>query len=552
MTSIRRPVNDGRRPTVFTGGPILTMAEPSRAEAVAVRDGRIVHVGPLDECRFVAGAQRTERDLGGHALLPGFVDAHIHPLMLGQTSSWVDVGPDVAPSIEALIALIGARAAQLPAGAPVRAYGYDLRRLAERRHPTAADLDRAAPGREVYVMHSSGHGGVASSVALARASIDEATVVPGGEIGRLEDGTPSGVLMDAAWELLYGPEGVRTRRHGPNIHVPEPPEALAAELAAAQELILRAGITTVLDAQVSRREMETYLVFRDAGRLRLRVNLFVLSSLLDEVLGLGLVRPLGDDALRFAGIKLYADGTLVGRTAWFPGGYPGAPKGHGLEHGLLYHEPADFRELLRRSHDAGLQTGTHALSPDAIELVLDAIEAAQQHTPRPDARHRIEHCALPTHEQIGRMARLGVVPVAQSQHAREFGDGAIAAVGPELGARYHPLGLYARAGLRFALSSDAPVARPAPLEAVQAAVDRRTVLGTRLGGDELRVGVEQALRACTIDAAWACHRERLVGSIETGKLADFAILEADPTTVEPEAIAAIAVEETWLGGTPAF
>lgn len=548
MTSIRHADSDDRRPTVLTGGPILTMAAPARPEAVAVRAGRIVHLGPLDECRVVAGPQRTERDLGGHALLPGFVDAHIHPLMLGQTSSWVDVGPDVAPSIEALVALIAARAAQLPAGAPVRAYGYDLRRLAERRHPTAAELDRAAPGREVLVMHASGHGGVASSIALARAGIDGATMVPGGEIGRLEDGSPNGVLMDAAWELLYGPEGVRTSRHGPNIHVPEPPEALAAELSAAQGLILRAGITTVLDAQVSRREMETYLGFRDAGRLRMRVDLFVLSSLLDEVLDLGLVRPLGDDALRFAGIKLYADGTLVGRTAWFPNGYPGARE----DHGLLYHEPAEFRELLRRSHDAGLQTGTHALSPDAIDLVLDAIEEAQRRARRPDARHRIEHCALPTDEQIGRMARLGVVPVAQSQHAREFGDGAIAAVGPEMGERYHPLGLYARAGLRFALSSDAPVARPAPLEAIQAAVERRTVLGTRLGGDELRVDVERALRACTIDAAWACHRERQVGSIETGKLADFAILAADPTEVEPEAIGAIAVEETWLGGTAGF
>jgi predicted amidohydrolase YtcJ len=214
----------------------------------------------------------------------------------------------------------------------------------------------------------------------------------------------------------------------------------------------------------------------------------------------------------------------------------------------MYHPPDELRDLLGRAHAAGLQTATHSLSSAAIEAVLDAIEAAQKRLPRPDMRHRIEHCALPTDAQVARMARLGVVPVAQSQHARLYGDGAIAAVGEEQGARYHPLGAYVRHGVRFALSSDAPVAEPAPLEAIQAAVERTTVLGTVLDGEELRVTTAEALRACTLDAAWAVHREGDVGSIEAGKLADLAILSADPTAVESGAISAVAVEETWVGG----
>ncbi len=534
-----------RPPLVLAGGPILTMADPPRVEALAIAGDRILHAGSLADARTAAGADRDERDLGGATVLPGFVDPHIHPLMFGQTSSWLDVGPERAGSIEALVALLAARADELPRGEPVRAYGYDLRRLADRRHPLASELDRAAPGRAVYVGHASGHGGVVSSVALAEAGIDGTTPdVPGGEIGRDEDGAPNGLLMDAAWELLTGPRGVKTHGHGPNIHLPEPPRDLARHLEAAQDEILAAGITTVLDAQVTRRELEAYFALRDVGRLRMRVELFVLSVLLDALLDLGLVRPLGDDTLRFAGVKLYADGTLVGRTAWFPDGYPSAEE----EHGLLYHEPAEFRALLGRAHAAGLQTGTHALSPAAIGLVLDAIDEARRATPRPDMRHRIEHCALPTDEQIARMARLGVVPVSQSQHAREYGDGAVAAVGEALGERYHPLGLFARAGLRFALSSDAPVARPAPLQAVQAAVERRTALGTVLGGDELRVDVGRALRACTIDAAWACHRDGSVGALEAGKLADLVILSADPTAVETDQIGTIAVQQTWIGG----
>ena len=535
------------RPLVIAGGPILTMAQPARVEAVTVRDDRVAWAGSLEECRDRAGPESQERDLGGRALLPGFVDPHIHPLMLGQTSAWVDVGPEAAPSIEAMVERLRGHAATLPAREAVRGYGYDLRRIAERRHPTAAELDRAAEDCEVTVMHASGHGGVVNSMVLGRAGITVDTPdIPGGDIGRAPVGTPNGLLMDAAWDLLAGPEGVRTGRHGPNIHHAEPPAALLGHLERAQVAILRAGITTVADAQVTRRETETWLAIRDAGRLDLRVHLYVLSSLLDEVLALGLVGSLGDDRLRFAGIKLYADGTLVGRTAWFPDGYPGDPD----ERGLLYHEPSAFTALLVRAHAAGLQTATHALSPAAIGLVVDAVEQAAHVRPRPDARHRIEHCALPTIEDVARMAGLGIVPVAQSQHAHAYGDGAIAAVGEELGQRYHPLGLYAKAGVRFALSSDAPVAPPDPLRAVQAAVERRTVLGTALGPDELRVDVGRALRACTIDAAWACHAERSVGSIEPGKLADFVVLSADPTSVPTEAIASIRVEETWSGAQP--
>ncbi len=530
---------------LFAGGPILTMAEPHRVEAVAIADERIVHAGSLADCRLALGRDRHEIDLGGRALLPGFVDAHAHPLMAGQTSSWVDAGPDAAGSIDELVALLARHARILPPGRPVLAFGYDHRRLAERRHPTAADLDRVATDREVYLMNGSGHGGVVNSFALAGHGITAATPdLPGGELGRHPDGSPNGFLMDAACDLLTGPDGVKIGNHGPNFHLPATPAETAAALDRAMEAFLRAGVTTVLDAQVSRREMEAWIEARDAGRLRLRTNMLVISSLLDDVLELGLTGRLGDDILAFSGIKLYADGTLGGWTAWFPEGYAGEPDNHGL----LYHEPAEYRELVRRAHSAGLQTGTHAQSPAAIEIVLDALEAAQHERPRPDLRHAIEHCGLPTDDQIARMARLGIVAVAQPQHHRSYGDNVRAAVGEEMGGRYNPLGLFEASGVRFALSSDAPVNPPQPLLAVQAAVERRTVSGARLGGPELRLSVASALEGITIGGAYAIHREQSIGSLEPGKLADLAILAADPTGVANEAIGSITVEETWLGG----
>lgn len=533
------------RGLVIAGGPILTMADPLRAEAVAVVAGRVAHAGTLDDCRHAAGPGHAERDLGGRTLMPGFVDPHAHPLMLGQTRAWAHIGPDVAPTIDALVAILSAHAAALPPGVPVRGFGYDRRVFPDGRHPSSDDLDRVARDREVYAMNASGHGGVVNGWTLARNGITAATPdVPGGEIGRHPDGTPNGVLMDAACDLITGPDGVKIRNHGPNLHFPEPVDALGAHLAAAEDEFLRAGVTTVVDAQASRREIETFIAARDAGRLRLRVDLLVISALLDEVLALGLRGRLGDDDLAFAGIKLYADGSLAGSTAWFPEGYAADPN----EHGLLYHDPAEFRELVGRAHAAGLQTGTHAQSPTAIGLTIDAIAEAQARTPRPDARHCIEHCGLPTDDQIEALARHGIIPVPQPQNGRTLGDTFIRLVGPELGGRYQPSGLFARAGIPVVLSSDAPVSPPRPLLAVQAAVERRTIAGTDLGGVALRVDVLTALHGVTSVAAWATRRERSVGSLEAGKLADFAILAADPTAVPVPSIGAIAVEETWRDG----
>ena len=532
---------------MFSGGPILTMADPLRVDALTVQGDRIVWAGTLQECRASAGSDREEHDLAGRTLMPGFVDAHCHPLMLGQTQSWVDIGPRVAPSIDELVLLLAEHARRLPRGVPLRAFGYDYRRLTERRQPLARDLDRAATDREIYVMNVSGHGGCVNSFGLKAHGITAQTPTPaGGEIGRNPDGTPNGLLWDSACDLLTGVDGVKIRNHGPNIHLPEPAEVAGRQLDRALHQFLRAGVTTVVDAQVSRRETEAYIAARDAGRLDVRVNMMVISAFLDEALQLGLVGRLGDDWLAFSGIKLYADGALGGLTAYFPEGYAAEPDNHGV----LYHEPGEFSALMGRAHRAGLQTGTHAQSPAAIAIVIDAVEAAQRELPRPDMRHAIEHSGLATDDQIARMARAGMVPVTQPQHHLQFGDGVVRTVGPQMAQALNPIGHYARAGIPVVLSSDAPVAFPRPLEAVQAAVERRTVGGTVLGGPDLCVNVLTALRGYTIGGAYRAHQEHRVGSLEPGKLADFAILATDPTAVPVSELSAIAVEETWVGGQP--
>ncbi|MFB7948007.1 amidohydrolase [Kitasatospora phosalacinea] len=535
--------------TLLVAGATVVAADGTRAEAMAVRGGRVLHVGtPADARAALGGRADRELALDGGVVHPGFVDAHCHPVMYGQALAWVDVRPERVGDLDTLVRVLTEAAADLPGTAPLRAFGYEHRRLAERRHPTRHDLDRISATREIYVMNASGHGGVVNSACLRLHGITAGTPDPeGGRIGRFPDGEPNGELWDAACDLITGPDGIKIGNHGPNFHLGEPADVLAAQLRHAQEVFLAAGVTTVGDAQASRREVEAYLRLRDAGELRMRVSAYLTSALLDTALDLGLVGELGDDRFRVQGVKFYADGTLGGWTAYFPEGYAADC----CHHGQLYHSVEEYRALIAKAHAAGLQTATHAQSPTAIGMVLDAVELAQKANPRPDARHRIEHCGLPTDEQIARMGHLGVVPVMQSQHHLRTGDGTLAAIG-ELGHRYNPAGHCAAAGVPVALSSDAPVAPPAPLEAVYAAATRRTVLGTVLGGESLRLPVRAGLRAHTSDAARALHREHSVGSLAVGSWADFTVLDADPATTPADALRDIAVRETWVGGDRAW
>ena len=519
------------------------------ATAMLIVNGLIAATGTLDECRDAAerhvAAAPEVHDLGDAVIVPGFIDAHAHPLMLGQMMSWVDCGPEKAGSIPEIVALLREAAERTPGDLPVRGYGYEQRNLAERRHPTRFELDGVATDREVYLMNASGHGGVVNSFTFEKYGVTRDTPNPqGGEFFRSADGELTGELSDAACNILTGLRGVKIGHHGPNFHLGDAPEEHVRQLAAAQRNFLEGGVTAIGDAQVSSREFDTYLRLAERQGLHLRVSMYLLSHLLDDALDMGLRGQFGNAQLSFAGIKLYADGTLGGWTAYFPDGYVGDP----CRTGQLYHEPAEYQALIVRAHEAGLQTATHAQSPTAIEMVVSAIEAAQAGDPRPDARHRIEHCGLPTPEQIDRMAAAGIRPVNQPQHYYNWGEGVEQAIGTP-GERFNPLGEFVRAGVPVTISSDAPVAEPRPLEAIQASVTRVTRRGHKLGPDDLVIDVRTALRGHTIEAARSIGREDDLGTLEVGKRADFAVLAADVDEVDPETIGEIAVLQTWIDGT---
>ena len=534
--------------TIFFNGAVQTMARGGKAQAVLVQGERIKAVGSLADCRKAAHGNPVMKDLNGRCLMPGFIDVHTHPMMLGMTNIWADLTWPGVSSIDRLVQVLKKEAKTLAANEPVCGFGFDWRRMTDNRMPDSRDLDRVAPDRPVHIMHASGHYNVVNTFYLEKLGISKTTPDPeGGVIGRYADGSPNGQLQDAACDLLTGANGVKVGNHGPNLHMPDPIDRLLEYVLAGQVDYLKAGITTVVDVQVTKREAMAYLAARDRGLLKMRVVMMYLSSLIGQMDDLGLRSSLGDLRVSAGPVKLYADGSLTAGSAYFDEPYAHDPD----YYGYTYHAPDELKNLIVRAHKMGLQTATHAQGAAAIQMVLDGVAEGQAQVRQPDIRHRIEHCGLPTEKQVKAMKALDIWPVPQPQHVFEYGEGVVNAVG-EKGRDYSPYGWFLKHGVPVVLSSDAPVVRANPLEAVYAAATRKTAAGSTLGADRHCIPVDEALKGYTLTAAAATHRETRLGSLEPGKQADMVILDQDPLAVDVHDLPDIAVIETWVAGDQVY
>ena len=529
---------------IFTGGPIRPMdqtrLDAQMPAALLIVNGRVQAAGELADVERMTTLTPLRVDLDGRTLLPGFVDAHAHTVLHGSSVDWVDLSD--TKSIEDVVERLRSRAEQHPDG-PVRGYGYDQSRLVERRHPEAADLDRVATDREVQIQHASGYGYAVNSVVLRAYEITADTVTPsGGRIDRDPAGNPVGVIFDSACDLLTGPEGVKVSNHGPNFHLPMTDDEVARLFDLGQRSFLAAGITTICDAQVSELEMAAYLRARDEDRLQMRAHLMYLSHHLEQLRQLGLVSRLGDERLELHGVKLYADGSVIARTAYLGDhGCCGSPS----PEGYLYHEPAELTELILTAHRLGFRTATHAQGELPIGIVLDAVRRGRAEVPRDGLRHRIEHCGFPTDEQVDAMAQLGVVPVPQPMQVHLYGDSLMEEYG-DYGGRFYPYRTFEQSGLPVVVSSDAPVTMPGPLRAAWAAITRMTSSGSTADAGEA-VSRDSALRGITSTPADLLDRPGL-GRLRVGSRADLVLTDIDPVTAPVDDLATAAVLETWVDG----
>jgi hypothetical protein len=525
---------------VYLRGRVYTLAgqRPS-AEALAVWRGRVVAVGAEQEVPSVAGPHTEVVDLEGGTVLPGFHDAHCHILLFGL--SLVEVSLRGCRSVAEVVQRVAERARELGPGRWVRGGGYDQNLLAERRHPTRQDLDPVSPHNPVWLYHVSGHMGVANSRALELAGITAGTPdPPGGRVVRDEGGEPTGLLLETAQDLV--------KRVLPAYTLQETKAALAA----AGRQMAAEGVTAAQDAWagwIAPEEFRAYQEASEEGLLPQRVWLMVDVERLAVREGrfdfaFGLHTGFGTDRLRLGAVKIFTDGSLIGRTAALSRPYADPPDATGF---LVKSEEA-IREQVRLAHAGGWQVALHAIGDRAVETTLDAIEAVMG----PDAgrfRPRIEHAGVLRPDLIDRIRRLGAVVVTQPRFVFEFGDGYRQALGEERVRLTFPFA--SLRGVPVAFSSDRPVTEGAPLLGVAAAVLERTASGAVYVPEE-RVTVEEAVRAYTLGAAYSAFAEGELGSLEAGKWADFVVLDRDPFQVDPEELPSLRVLRTVVGGRTVY
>ncbi len=520
---------------------------PSRPVAthVAVREGRIVLVGTLDEMRDLPGTTLDER-FADKVLLPGFVEGHAH-VMEGTLWARPYVGafdrraPDGtlvsgATSVDAVVArLQGAVSAMVDDEAPLTAWGFDPLQIGDQTL-TRHDLDRVSSDRPVLVHHASLHITIVNSLALERAGFDRDTTITG--VPKLADGTPSGALQGVAARLrLMRVLGITSLTGAP--------DAVTVRMFAAAAAI--AGITTITDLHndLPDATVDVYREIADALPVRLVPALSSASHQPDEgVAKIARLRALNGERLHFGLVKIVVDGSIQGFTArlrW-PGYHDGSPNG------LWYVAPDDLDRIVLCYHRAGVQLHIHTNGDEATDAALDAIEAAQLTQPRPDHRHTLQHCQMASAAQFRRMKALGVCVNLFANHLYFWGDAHCErTMGPERACRLDAAGTAGRVGVPYAIHSDAPVTPLGPLFTAWCAVNRLTSSGRQLGMEE-RIGVAEALHAVTLGAAYTLKLDDRVGSIEAGKFADFAVLEDDPFAVDPTALKDIAIWGTVSGG----
>lgn len=526
--------------TIWTNGTIVTMAEAApTVEAVLTIGDRVAHTGDLaDVRRYAPRAVRTV-DLAGATMFPGFIEAHNHMLMYGLGLASIDARPAALPSIAALADALRQRAGSTPAGQWIIARGYDDNQLDERRHPTRHDLDAATSQHPVLLVNGSGHLGVASTLALRTAGISADTADPqGGAIVRDEHGEATGLLLETAVGLI--------RRH-----IPDPtPDDLVEALAACEQRYVAAGITASHTAGVNTPdEMRAHQRRAHASDHPVRVTMMIGRPLYPSLRDAGLRTGFGDDNLRIGPLKLFSDGSLIGRTAAVSQPFLEDPDPNNL--GMEMMPQAELDTIVADAHDHGWQVAIHAIGDRAIQMCLDAYRGAQQATPRDDTRHRIEHCGILRPDLIQRLVDQRVVPVSQPVFIREYGDGFIRHLGRKRVALTYPFRSLLDAGLPLVFSSDCPVSDYPPLVSIQAAVEERTNSGAPYVPEEA-ITAHDAVRTYTRHGAHAAFAEDRMGAIQPGYLADFTILATDPADVPPNEIDRIPVMGTVIGGAMVY
>ena len=548
---------------VLLHGHILTVdTKDTVAQAIAIRHGVIVKVGSDAEVLQFAGNAPGIRtiNLRGRTATPGLIDTHAH-IAEGGVAELYGVKLSDAASIADIVARVKAKVALAKPGEWVTGSGWDEGKLAERRYVTAADLDAVAPNNPVWLLHTTGHYGVANSLALKLAHITAATPDPtAGTIDRDSRGNPTGVLKEeAAMEPV-------TR-----LIPPITPEQMRQGILSIEKVLHSEGMTAVKDPDIQQIHWDAYKSLLDQGQLKERICVLwhagsTLESARKALAEINAVprlpATLGNDRLLSCGAKIYMDGSGGARTGWVyddwlrNGTTPDVSSSGAGNRGYPQTDPAIYREMVRLFHQNGVPVGTHAVGDRAMDWVVDTYALVEQEQPHRGLRHSIIHANLPTSHALDVMARLqksydAGYPEMQPEFLWWIGDIYAGSYGPKRGQHLEPFSTLSARGITWAGGSDYSVTPLPARYGLWASAARETLKGTygpHPFGTAEAVDMHTALRAYTAWAARQMFLENKIGSLEVGKRADIAVWDLDPYSVPTEQIKDMKCLMTLLDG----
>jgi predicted amidohydrolase YtcJ len=500
--------------------------------------GRILAVGSAAEVQ-AKSPQARRVDLKGQTVLPGLIDAHGHVFGLGQMLTQLDLSQST--SLEGALKAIADYARANPGQAWLRGRGWNQENWKLGRFPTAADLDPVVSDKPVWFERVDGHAGWANSRALAAAGITDKTPDPaGGKIMRDANGKATGVLVDAAQELVTKVLPPQTEGEG------------RVALDRALGAMARVGITSTHDAGLGVFEDRLYRAYADGGKLTARIYGMIggTEGDFDALSKNGPLKTYGNDMYALRAVKLYSDGALGSRGAALIKPYSDEPHSHGL----LFYKTAQMDAMMKKAMARGYQVNVHAIGDAGNHQILDIYQKELGATKSAAQRHRIEHAQVVTMADIGRFKTLGIIPSMQPTHATSDKNMAESRVGPERIKGAYAWRSFLHQGSRIACGSDFPVESPNPFFGIHAAVTRQDASGQPIAGwyPNQAMSLKEAFRCFTLDAAYAGHAENTLGSLEPGKWADFIVVDQDLFKVSPYDIYKTGVLQTWVAGKAVY
>ena len=540
-------------------GKIITVDnQDSVAQAIAIRDGKILKVGTDAQVLALIDRETQVIDLKGRAATPGLIDTHAH-ISGGGWSDLYEIPLSDATSVAEVVARVKAAVAKARPGEWIQGRGWDEGKLADHRYVTAADLDAVSPANPVWLTHTTGHYGVANGIALRLAKVgNDSTDPAAGTIDRDAQGRPSGVLKESAQGLVTA-------------LIPEPsPEQRRKGIEYIMQVMNREGMTGAKDPGIGPETWAAYKAVLDEGRLTAHVcALWSAGSSLEsarQALKMidsapRLPKALGNDQLLSCGVKMFMDGSGGARTAWLYQDWNKNSTGTDTGNkGYPNTDPQVYRQMVALFHDAGVHIGTHAIGDRAIDWVVDSYAQVEKAHPKPGLRHSIIHANIPTEHAFDTMALLqkqydAGYPELQAPFTWWIGDNYAGNFGPQRAARLEPLSTLRKRGLIFGGGSDFDVTPLAARYGLWSSVEREALKGTygkHPFGMAEAVDIHVALRSYTAWAARQIFLEHRTGSLEVGKDADIAVWDKDPYSIPAAQLKDLRCQMTLFQGKVVF